>query len=258
MLRTSGTAVGGRAEGVAKSPVDAAVSKAAMPFADAGPILEAFRAGLPGNLQDRTPSELQAAWPGWVARHDREIRARLARGDEDSIVNFWLYGTTFTRLPRVTERDLRKIGGGPANAQALLLGRLDDLVKGLAAPGANERLHFARQVVERHGIDLATAAGQDQARAWLVQIRERVLEENARFERLPRGETRRGSARDAGAFRHGVSRARPVIGHENHRRLRPRSGARGAGGHAQPRKRYGSADRDCRSRPRLRGQGAGI
>ena len=36
-------------------------------------------------------------WPAWVAKRDAEIRARLARGDEDSLVYLWLYGTSFTR-----------------------------------------------------------------------------------------------------------------------------------------------------------------
>src|SRR5207302_75260 len=84
--------------------------KSPVPFDDAAPILAALP-NLPAGLKDKTAPELRAAWPAWVARHDAEIRARLYRGDEDSVVNFWLYGTTFTSLPRATEQDLAKLNG---------------------------------------------------------------------------------------------------------------------------------------------------
>ena len=37
----------------------------------------------------------------WVERQDRAIRSRLQRGDEETIVNWLLFGTTFTKLSRV-------------------------------------------------------------------------------------------------------------------------------------------------------------
>jgi len=64
--------------------------------------------------------------------------------------------------------------------ETLLVARLDDLVTGMAAPGASERLRFARQVVERRGIDLSNDAGRDKAREYLVGVRERVIAETAR------------------------------------------------------------------------------
>ena len=52
---------------------------------------------------------------------------------------------------------------------------------GIASPGANERLQFARQLVERQGINPATEAGQEQARVYLVKARERAIAEHARY-----------------------------------------------------------------------------
>src|SRR5438093_288144 len=72
---------------------------------EAKPLLSADPADVPAALRG-TPEQQAAAWPSWVVQHDAEIRARLERGDEDSIVNLWFYGTTFTRLPRATDRDL--------------------------------------------------------------------------------------------------------------------------------------------------------
>jgi hypothetical protein len=69
----------------------------------------------------------RSAWPQWLRRRDREIRERLDRGNEDSLVNFWLYGTSFTKQPRAVDaevaRDARS--GNPADVVAA---RLEDLL----------------------------------------------------------------------------------------------------------------------------------
>jgi len=147
-------------------------------YADARPILESFKGSLPAPLAGKSPQALEAAWPTWTAQHDAEIRARLAQGDEDSVVNFWLYGTSFTNQPRATADHLARLPR--REIETLLVARLDDLVTGMAAPGASERLRFARQVVERRGIDLSNDAGRDKAREYLVGVRERVIAETAR------------------------------------------------------------------------------
>jgi hypothetical protein len=41
-----------------------------------------------------------------VSRRDTEIRARLAEGDEDSVINFLLFGVSFTTQPRITEGEM--------------------------------------------------------------------------------------------------------------------------------------------------------
>ena len=165
------------------TPAPAVASlKVSISYDEARPILDTHRASLPAELNAKTPIELESFWPAWVSRHNTEIRSRLERGDEDSIVNLWLYGTTFTTLPRATDRDLAMFRDR-ARSEDLLLRRLDDLVAGLAAPGGNERLRFARQVVERHGIDPTTPAGGNQARAYLVEARERTIAENQDYRR---------------------------------------------------------------------------
>ena len=100
-------------------------------------------------------------------RRDAEIRARLAQGDEDSVVNLWLYGTTFTTLPRATEQEMASLETRDA-AEELLLRRLDDLVDGLASPGANERLQFARAArsIARASIPRARTASSRRASTW--------------------------------------------------------------------------------------------
>jgi hypothetical protein len=156
--------------------------KANIPFDEARPIVEALAAKLPVDLMGKSPDEIRAAWPGWVAARDADIRSRLAQGDEDSIVNFMLFGVTFTKQPRATARDVARVGEGKTIAD-VVAARLEDLVAGIAAPGANERLLFARRVVERKGIDPSTPAGRAKVREYLVVTIQRVLSELTSFQR---------------------------------------------------------------------------
>ncbi len=153
-----------------------------IPWADAQPILGALRADLiPAELREQSPEQLESAWPEWVSHRDAEIRARLASGDEDSIITFLLFGVTFTKQPRYSFAAWA--GGQPprARAEAIVAGdatvqaRIRDMVAGIAAPGANERLQFARQVIERHGIRVTTETGRREAERFLVTALTRML-----------------------------------------------------------------------------------
>lgn len=141
-----------------------------VPYADVKPIFDALRPDLlPPDLRGKTPGEREATWSEWVARRDADIRARIAEGDEDSIINFLLYGTAFTNRARPTEREIATLVTEPADALRWLRARIDDFVAGLASPGTNERLQFARDVVRRHGIDPATVAGKVAGGRYLEQ-----------------------------------------------------------------------------------------
>ena len=151
-----------------------------LPYADAQPILDVLRTDLlPLDLRSSTPAEREARWPGWVARRDAEIRARLARADEDSLLNLLLLGTAFTERPRVT--DLASLRTREA-ALEILGGRLDDMIAALASPG-DERLRFARDVIAGNGIGAETPAGRGQIREYLLGILARVTTETEAFAR---------------------------------------------------------------------------
>ena len=169
-----------------------------IPYADAKQLLEMLREDLlPAELRARTPAQRQAAWPRFVTRRDGEIRARVAGGDEESIVNFMMFGTSFTKRPRVTNLDIA--AAGEVKIADIIVGRVDDLVAGLASPGANERLRFARRLVESKGINPTTAAGKEQARRYLIDILKRVTEEVEGYSLaseslLQRGDSQAGAA----------------------------------------------------------------
>lgn len=48
----------------------------------------------------------------------------------------------------------------------MIVRRMEDFIAGIESPGANERLQFARQIVERKGIDPTTAAGKNEMRRY--------------------------------------------------------------------------------------------
>jgi len=131
-------------------------------YQDSKPILERLAASLPPELTGKSASELEPAWSDWVSRRNREIRARLERGDEDSIVNFLLFGTTFTTRPRGAEA---------------VRARTADLISAIASPVVNERLQFVREVVARRGIDPTTATGREQTRIYFSDLLARVAGE---------------------------------------------------------------------------------
>ena len=137
---------------------------------------------LPSELQALTAAQLEATWPAWIERHDREVRARLDQGDEDTIVNWLLFGTSFTSRPRAV---IGAVESGAAGDRDLVLrrtmelisARLDDLLQALAAAGSDERRLFARALLERRGLRFATARDREAARDYLLAAVVRVANE---------------------------------------------------------------------------------
>jgi len=156
-------------------------------FSEVRPILTELTGRLPPQLNSLSAAQLEGAWPGWVAAHDREVRARLDRGDEDTIVNWMLFGTSFTSRPQAV---LGAVESGTASDQELVLrrtieliqGRLDDLVKALAAPGTDERRLFARALLQRRGLRFATVAELDAVRDHLLGAMMRVAAEQEQID----------------------------------------------------------------------------
>jgi hypothetical protein len=151
--------------------------RANIPYADARPVLDTLRADLiPAELRTLAPGQREAMWTEWVSRRDADIRARLAAGDEDSVITFLLFGVSFTSQPRYSfaaaaaQRSPDTVAADP-----VVQARIRDLAARIALPGANERLQFARRVIERHGVDVTTTAGRQQAEQVLGDALRRML-----------------------------------------------------------------------------------
>jgi len=151
-------------------------------FSEALPILTELAGRLPPELNQLTPAQMETGWPAWIERHDKEVRVRLEQGDEDTVVNWMLFGTSFTSRPRAV---LGAVESGAAADRDLVLrrtidlisARLDDLLTALAAPGNDERRLFARALLQRRGLRFATVADRDAARKYLLAAVIRVANE---------------------------------------------------------------------------------
>lgn len=167
-----------------------------IPYTEAQPILKQLDEILPADLKGKTSAQQSVIWTNWVARRDQDIRARLLQGDEDTVVNFLLFGTSYTKQPRLNGKQLAQLNSqvatagdmqdssGAGEVRRILNARVEDLVRGVAAPGNNERLLFAQRVLNQKGINLRTSAGIAPAKNYLLTSLARVLKESASYTRI--------------------------------------------------------------------------
>lgn len=185
-------------------------------YEEARPVRVELADLLPEELKNAPAEALPARWEQWIKKRDAEIRARLIRGDEDSLVNFLLFGTSFTRQPRVTARMLEAHAGGrltreedlPALVGKVVEARIGDLLRGLASPGANERLIFLRRFVQQRGYTPDTPAGRRRLREYLLGNLRRVLDEQHSYEEALRAARGLGNPTEEFAARSQLYRAR--------------------------------------------------
>src|SRR5580700_10267956 len=88
------------------------------------------------------------------------------------MVNLLLYGTSFTRQPRIRMEGLTE-----ASKAGVLRARVDDLVAGLRSPGDNERLIFLQRFLGTRGIDPAADDAARETGKFIYQNLLRVVEE---------------------------------------------------------------------------------
>jgi len=148
-----------------------------IPLADVRQVVDSLAPHVPPEFAGANESNWEEAWALWRGRHEARTSERLRRGDEDSLVNWWMYGTSFTRLPPARGRDLAE--DDRYTLDEVLSGRLDDLLHAVASARHDERLTFARDVLERRGINPATREGRHAVRRLLLDSRTRAREEFA-------------------------------------------------------------------------------
>lgn len=176
---------------LALAPAAPPAAVAYTPFSDAEPVLDALAEVLPLGLRAKSHQELESMWPSWVKSRDAEIRERLNQGDEDTVINLLLFGTSFTQEPRLTAAQLKKLSPDPnqvvepgTQLRALIQSRVQDLIIGMDSPGNNERLLFARKVAERAGIKFSDANEKEKAAHYLYENYLRVLREQSSYQQV--------------------------------------------------------------------------
>lgn len=115
------------------------------------------------------------AWDRWIRKRDSEVRARIERGEEDSISNLILYGTSYTSLARLDDPESAVMENGKIAETARA--RVQALVAALRAPTTNERLLIVQDFLKHKGI------GTDRARQFLTGNLERFAAEQLAYQR---------------------------------------------------------------------------
>jgi hypothetical protein len=190
-------------------------------YAQAEAVIQSFADELPAELKGHSPAELQKLWPEYVSRHDRETRDRLAQGEEDSLNNLLLFGTSFTSQPRITAefmelaaKEQEKDAAGKETAPAapsspdandpvvrVFLVRISDLIRALASPGNNERLLYMRHFLESRGYRLSLAPEQARLQQYLMSNFRRVRQEYDKYQQALAQARRSGNASEEFAAR---------------------------------------------------------
>lgn len=164
-------------------------------YEEAAPVLDGAGAEAPQEIVALPSSDRPTAWARWVTRRKIEVTARLRRGEEDSLVPLLLFGTSYTKAPRITREFVERAsraaaaeGSGAAGAERAFAQafapRVDDLLRALQRPGTSERLIWARETLERLGHRLDAPEGRARAGRYLVENFARVTRESGELAKL--------------------------------------------------------------------------
>jgi hypothetical protein len=130
-----------------------------------------------------TDEEKEDAWLNWIKSRDAEIRSRLVRGDEDTMINFLLMGVSFTRHPRISRDEIALLQSSQdLNKKLQIINpRLEDFIRSLKNPGNNRRLNFLRELVQSRGYEIDNSTKKESLKKYLWENLARVLREQTDY-----------------------------------------------------------------------------
>jgi len=139
------------------------------------PIFTAMHESLPAELKIRSGVTSQQ-WLAWARESDAQVRARLERGEEDTLTNLLRFGVTFTKEPPIDRDSLSSYGSNVA-VNTIAQRRASDLVRALTSPGSNEGILQMRVFLEQKGFNFRTPEQRGKVKAFLLQNLERMRDE---------------------------------------------------------------------------------
>jgi len=160
-------------------------------YEDAREIVRAMDEVVPPELKGKSPETQAGIWPNWLAGLNSQIRKRLLQGDEDTLINFLLFGASYTRQPRLGPADFKPAEKQPpadpkspwslfpSRTRQILGARMEDFIRALADSKSNERLLFFRSLVVQKGFPPGGAAESARIQNYLEMSLIRVLKESA-------------------------------------------------------------------------------
>jgi hypothetical protein len=150
-----------------------------LPFEQAQPVLHAMTAALPADLKGPGPLTAEE-WNKWVRKEDAGIRARLDRGEEDTLTNLLRFGVTFTKEYRIDDQYLAKYGQSSL-VNAFAENRANDLIRTMAAGNSSEGIAHMRAVLEKKGYSFKTPEDRKKIKAYLLTNLARMRDEMLRY-----------------------------------------------------------------------------
>jgi hypothetical protein len=154
----------------------------------AQPVLKGVEDALPPDLKAAGPMDA-TRWTAWVQRKDREVRDRLIRGEEDTLVNLLRFGVTFTKEYRIDDEFLARYGESSL-VNSFAENRANDLIRAWRSPHPSEGLMEMRTFVEQHGHSLETAQQRMETRKYLLDNLARLRDEYLKYKSMPKDERR--------------------------------------------------------------------
>ena len=137
-----------------------------VPFSAAQPVLNVYLSSLPAELKPQG-KPTAAAWDQWVRAQDKDIRARIEQGEENTLTNLLRLGVTYTQQPRISYDYLAEYGHS-SFVDSIADKRANDLVRALSSPHPSEGMQEMNALLEKKGYSLKTPEGQKKVKAYLL------------------------------------------------------------------------------------------
>jgi hypothetical protein len=153
-------------------------------FEAAQPTLTAGWESLPDGLGNVNGLD-NPTWSRWIRNQDRTIRARLDRGEEDTLTNLLRFGVTFTKELRIYDQDLVRYGSS-TQVDASADRRADDLIVALRSPGASEGMLEMRGFVKKKGFSFTSPQEIQRVRNYLLNNLARMRDDFIKYHNTPK------------------------------------------------------------------------
>lgn len=119
-------------------------------------------------------------WTRWVQTEDADIRARLDRGEEDTLTNLLRFGVTYTKEYRIDDEYLLRYGPSSL-VNAFAENRANDLIRAMSSHNPNEGLARMRSFLEKKGYSFKTEEDRKKVKAYLLSNLARMRDEIVRY-----------------------------------------------------------------------------
>jgi len=148
-------------------------------FEQAQPTLQAMSGKLPQSLS-QSGNVTAKDWARWVQTEDADIRARLDRGEEDTLTNLLRFGVTYTKEYRIDDAYLLRYGQSSL-VNSFAENRASDLIRAMSAPNSSEGLAHMRSFLEQKGYSFQTPEDRKKIKTYLLSNLARMRDEIVKY-----------------------------------------------------------------------------